>query len=158
MTTAEIPIPKSEFEISPKEVADKQVELAQQWAKKYEDPSLDEAPKDAEIILRNPAFYLGDVNLENLPEDLQKEWEGFLKYCDIIVDHSTDGDTNEVTNVVEKIRTMIESGQYDPDFRSDMAEVMRQAAQLFAKSTMYSPGKTSYYAEKVQAAATRLPS
>lgn len=81
-----------------------------------------------------------------------------MKYCEIIIDQSTDRDTSETTNVVEKIRALVETGDYDSDFRGDMAEVMRQASELFAKSTMYSPGKTRYYTEKVQAAATRLPS
>lgn len=73
MEAAEIPIQKSEFELSPEEVAQKQIELAQEWAEKYEDPSRGDAPKDAEIILCNPAFYLDTVNLESLPEELQQE-------------------------------------------------------------------------------------
>lgn len=142
----------------PQLVAQKQVVLASQWAELYEDSNSEQGPSSAEIVLRNPAMYLGDIDPNLLPDELQDKWQKFIEYCDFLAKQATGSSAEQNSNLigVEKILALVRDGEYNPDYRGDMAEVMRQSSSLFAESVKHIPGNSKYYEGNVQGATSRL--
>lgn len=138
---------------NPALVAEMQAELGHDWAEHYRHNPQD---RGAEIILRNPAVYLGDVNRNLLPEGLQGGWINLLKFANVtaeVADTKPDGhDWAEGVNGVEKIQWLVNGGFVAPHYANAVEQVIREASDLFDASTREQPGNTKYYAGNVIAA------
>lgn len=146
--------PRLEITNDPQQVAEQQLLLGNAWADIYANGSAGDNRPDqsAEITLRNPAVYLQDLDRQQLPEDLQEGWKVLLSYGESLASIAATKPVEWSPGVssLEKIQNLMYSGNIDPDFCSSVADVMRFASGLFAKSTQIVPGNTPYFAGNVQ--------
>jgi hypothetical protein len=127
------------------------------WAELYSRPNYYGHGKSAEVILRNPSVYLSDIDISQLPTDLQNHWLKFMS------------DANEVVAVssivplqpdnksgLDRLKDLVEHEYVRPEARPDIAKLVVQASRLFADSTQHIPGATDYYQKNIEAAAASL--
>ena len=146
--------PRLEITNDPQQVAEQQLALGMAWADIYANgTSRDNRPdQSAEITLRNPAVYLQDLDRQQLPEDLQKGWNVLLSFAGSVatIAATKPVDWSPGVSSLEKIQNLMHSGNIDQDYCGSVADVMRSASELFAKSTQIVPGNTPYFAGNVQ--------
>lgn len=129
-------------------VAELQNTLGQQWAEVY----AKEPVKSAEIALRNPAVYLQDVALSSLPGELQAGWTELLDTAEKVVAaaETTKSQWADDVNSIHKLQDRIFTGNLKSEYREPVADIIRDASSLFARSSQLRAGNTSYYAGNVQ--------
>ncbi|MBA2278860.1 hypothetical protein H0V99_00240 [Candidatus Saccharibacteria bacterium] len=144
--------PYHSLETSPELVASEQLRLADEWARIYGNPTAEGPDRSAEIILRNPAVYLNDVDMRRLPEHLQSGWKKTLQFAEDIarIGATKDYEWSTSANSLEKVQSMVFCGEMN--LPGSVSDLMREAAGLFAQSTKYDPGNTSYYAGNIRGA------
>jgi hypothetical protein len=142
----------------PARIADMQAMAGDSWAALYADRSAGKLPSSAEIVLRNPSVYVHDVSPRQLPEGLQDRWLAVMEFTDAVVQQAktVDHEWGREVNSLEKLQSLVFSGEIDPAYRGAVGDVMRASSRLFAESVREVPGNTRYYAGNVIAAASWL--
>jgi hypothetical protein len=139
-------------ELTPTELVQEQRRLGAEWADAY---AAAEYPlSGAEIVLRNPSVYLHDVDIKQLPDDLQRRWTGVNHLADGVVSLTTAADQSRWspgTSGVAKLQHLMVAGELGTDSKGATADVLKAASEVFADSARILPGNTKYYAGNVKA-------
>ena len=145
-----------EVPISSLSLGKRQAVLGKAWADIYSDPSKPPT-SSAEIVLRNPAVFLRDVDKVKLPEDIRGKWKELSAFADSLAQIAA---TNPVewgsVNGLDKLQQLVFTGNVKPDFRRSIGDVMKVSSDLFAESVDVSPGDQRYFAGNVVGAESWL--
>ncbi len=149
------PTPKLELPTTPQEVADRQRVVGEQWATAY----AEQPAGSAEIVLRNPAVYLNDVNTFQLPGEQQEKWGKLSDAADaaVRIAGTVEHTWSSSSTPLERLQSLVRDKEIDPNYRSIVADIMRVSSDLFAESVEIVPGNTNYYAGNVLGAESWLP-
>ncbi|NTW61895.1 hypothetical protein HGB25_00550 [Candidatus Saccharibacteria bacterium] len=151
------PIEPAEAEPRKVELAEQQVQLADVWAELYSRPDYHGHGKSAEVILRNPSVYLGDIDASQLPQDLQDRWLKFMTQAsECVAISSTIPMQPDDKTGLNRLKDLVENENVRTEARPDVAKLVVQASRLFADSVQHVPGATDYYQKNVEAAAASL--
>ncbi len=138
-------------------VGNRQFTVGKEWARIYADPSL---PLDnrAEMVLRNPTTYLQDIDLSQLPQDLQNGWRILSDECEQLAETVTTTPTRwgEEVSGLEKILTLVSSNNVNAGARKQVGDIIGAASGLFMQSVTYAPGKTQNYMNNINGAEALL--
>lgn len=134
--------------LGPMSVAEQQLQLGTEWAQVY----AAEPVQSAEIALRNPVVYLRDVSMADLPEGLQAGWAELLDTSEKLVNaaETVKEEWGSDVSGIEKLQVKMFSGNLKPEFREPISQVIADASKLFADSSRFRQGNTTYYAGNVK--------
>lgn len=134
--------------LDPMSVAEQQRQLGTEWAQVY----AAEPVQSAEIALRNPVVYLRDVTVTELPEGLQAGWAELLDTSEKLVSaaETVKEEWGSDVSGIERLQVRMFSGNLKPEYREPIAEVITDASRLFADSSQFRQGNTTYYAGNIQ--------
>ena len=123
---------------------DKQATLGREWAAIYSDPNR-QLVNTAEIVLRNPAVYLRNLDRHNPPEQLRTEWLKISALADV-VSTAAAVKSEDWGNIkgLDRIQNMVFRGAINPDFRGTVGDLMRVSSDLFSRSVKLAPGSVDY--------------
>ena len=104
-------------------------------------------------MLRNPQVYFEYNGVARLPRSLQAEWQALNLAGDEVAHASGFGqDWAAGTPGISKLQAMVRDGKVTVAVRNDVARLLERASDVFARSTGFDPGNTSYYAGNLGAA------
>jgi hypothetical protein len=136
-----------------------QAELGQEWAAAYTDMSQEVPPASAELALRNPQVYMQDSRLvASLPPGLRERWNRLDAFAQGVASR---GETrpkewSEQASGLDKVQSLVESGEMSPSVRGGVGDVIRESSDLFADSVVIYPGNLKYLQGNVLGAASSL--
>ncbi len=140
-----------ELQQSPQQVGELQLSLGSEWADIFAVTGTTEQAKSAEITLRNPLVYLNDVRLSQLPEEIQDKWANLLILGEEVVKAAGTEDKkwSRSSSSLEKLQSLMFTGNINPEHRISIANVIREASKVFSESVAINPGNTRYYSGNV---------
>ncbi len=133
-------------------LAERQVALATAWADIYRYAPSDIRVTSAEIVLRNPAVYIENINLPSLPEELQDRWRKLLTFSkSLTAIAATEPISDDAKiNGLHDVQQLVFTDRVNPDFRGSVGDLMRASSALFAESTKHIAGDTHYYQGNIE--------
>lgn len=145
-------------------VAERQREFGSRWADALSDAAIPGMLPlfSAEIALRNPVNYAKDVPSVLLPTELDHQWQVLQDRSSIIV-NATVGPHYEWAPESQPLDRLYELLKEDKTpylttpILGAIAGVIRDASELFARSSIEQPGNTEYYDGNIAAMESRLP-
>lgn len=128
-------------------VAEQQRQLGAEWADVYANAPV----QSAEIALRNPAVYVRDEDITSLPEGLQGRWSEILDTSEKLVSaaETTVSEWGTGISGLDKLQTRMFDGQLKTEYSAPIAQIIRDASELFAESSQFRAGNTEYYAGNI---------
>jgi hypothetical protein len=116
-------------------------------------------PASAELALRNPQVYMQDSRLvASLPPGLRERWNRLDAFAQGVASR---GETrpkewSEQASGLDKVQSLVESGEMSPSVRGGVGDVIRESSDLFADSVVIYPGNLKYLQGNVLGAASSL--